>query len=153
RPRFVDRPRREGGGVAEGDCLIDVVQPGRSARCIQRPGAARIARARVVQAVANAEQVLVAELVVDLGQEVGRVNRIRIDAGRDRRAWIADGSEPGVYRADVVGRATGRERRATDRGEARLVELSLLEVRKVEGAIAGDRAAEARAVLVLVHRQ
>ena len=48
----------------------------------QRAGAARVVAVDVVEAVANAELIAVAELVIHLGQEVGVVHRVGIEAGR-----------------------------------------------------------------------
>ena len=58
--------------------------------------------------------------------------------------WIADRREPGV---------DGEHVRVRNCRETGLVELSLLEVREVERPISKDRAAHARAVLLLAHRQ
>ena len=80
---------------------IDVVQAGRGAGRAQRAGAARVLRRDVVLAVSNGELVVAADLVIDLPQEIGAVDRVGIDARRDRRTRIADRREPRVDGADV----------------------------------------------------
>ncbi len=67
-----------------------------------------------------------------------------VDAGADRRAGITGRRQSGVDDRHIF-----RE----DGGQSGLIEQPLLEVREVEGAIRHDRAAEAAAVLLLVHRQ
>ena len=66
-------------------------------------------------------------------------HRVGIEAGRDRRARIADRGQPRVDGGDV---------RGSDRDEPGLIELALLEVGEVERPVAHDRAAEAGAVLL-----
>ena len=88
RPRLVHRPRRQRQRVAERDRLVDVVEIGRGRWRIGPAGAARVLRADVVQAVADAELIATVELMIDLAEEVRRAHRVRIDAGRDAGARI-----------------------------------------------------------------
>ena len=82
--------------------------------------------------------------MIDLPEEIHRVNRVGILARLNRRTRVTDVRQPRVYRADAL-----RE----DRYQSRLVEQALLEVGEEERPIALDGAAKARAVLRLTHRQ
>ena len=78
RSGLVHGPIRDAHGVAERDRLIDVVEPRRGARRVQGPGAARIGRRDVVEAVPDAELIAPVHLVVDLPQDVRALDRVYI---------------------------------------------------------------------------
>ncbi len=94
----------------------------------------------MVKAISDAELIRAAELVVHLGKHIFVANRVGINAGRNRRAGIPDGREPCIDRGHI---------RRRDGGEAGLVQVAPFEVREIEGAVAHDRAAQARTVLRL----
>lgn len=142
--RFVHRARGKRHDVAHSDDLVGVVQVGGCAGSAQAARAARVDAGDVIQAVADAELILVAELMVDLGEEIRAVDRVWIDAGRDLRAGISAGEQPGVDGGDV-GRRDGHQ--------AGLVQLPLLEIGEVKGSVGDDRSREAGAVLRLRHGQ
>ena len=97
-----------------------------------------------IKTIAHAELVARAELMVHLGQNVGEVDRVRIDSG--------GGTEPAeAYR--VQAGVDRREVRRGNRDQAALIQLALFEVTKEERTIANDGAAHARAVLGLSGRQ
>ena len=136
RARFEDCPRATSTSVLlDRHRLIDVVEPRRRARRVQGAGAARVLRGDVVEAVAHAELIARVHLMIDLREHVGRIDRIRIDAGRDRRAAIADRGEARVDRVDV---------RGGDRRQAGLIEIAAFDVREIERPIAQNRTAQAR---------
>ena len=124
--------------------LIGVVKIGGRGRRAQSAGAARVDAVDVIEAVADAGLVRVAEVMIDLGEQVAVVHRVGIDAGGDLRAGIIHGEELRVDGRDVSGR---------DGGQARLIQFALLEVGEVKGAVVNDRTAEACAVLRLRERQ
>ena len=140
--RFADGPRRQRPRIAQGQRLIEIVEPRRCRWRIERAGAARVLRDDIVERVADGEILAAAELVIELAEKIHRVDRIRIAARRDGRSRISRRSQPRVDRGDVLVR---------DRSQACLVENALLDVREIERPIAGNRSTHACAPLFLTH--
>jgi len=119
-------------------------EAGRGRWCVEAAGPARVLRSDVVEAVADAQLVAPIERMIDLAEDVQAVDRLVEEAGRHDRAGITDRGQPRIDDGDVgVG----------DRGQARLIEQSLLGVREIERAALRDGAAHARPKLLLRHRQ
>ncbi len=108
------------------------------------PAPRRVIRINVVQAVANREVARLPHLVIDLAEDVQRIDGIRVEARRNRLPGIPDLVQPGVDDRDV-GIQHG--------DESVLIEIPVLEVPEEERPVLPDRPAEAEAVLLLRHRQ
>ena len=79
--RFEHCLRRNREGVAHRDRLIEVVERRGCARRTEAARPSRIVGTDVVEAVANAQLILAADLMVDLAEHVGGVHRDRVHAG------------------------------------------------------------------------
>src|SRR5689334_20084360 len=112
--------------MADGDRLIEIVESGRGARGVQRSSATRVRRRDVVQAVTHGEPAARTELVIDLGQKIRRVDRIRVDAGSNERPLITSRRKTGV---------DGRDTRRRNGDQSGLIEPALLDVREIERAV------------------
>src|SRR4029450_12711701 len=82
--------------------------------------------------------------MIELRERIRAVNRIRIDAGRNRCARVGGRQELRIDNGHALLR---------NRHETGLIEQALLEVPEEEGSTPHERTAEAAAVLLLVHRQ
>src|SRR5215475_10800655 len=82
--------------------------------------------------------------MIHLGESCSHVNRVWIDSCDDRRSLISDRRKPRVNDGDVCWR---------NRDQAGLVQATLLEISKIEGAVSNNGTAYGCAELSLSHRK
>ncbi len=85
-----------------------------------------------------------ADLMIDLAQHVRAAHRVGVDACRHRRSGVANTGQLCVDQ---------RKSGWIDRDEPGLIEDPALHVAEVERPVAPQRSADARAELLLIHRQ